>query len=199
MISIFEFEALVFLWVSFILGFLMTIHPYLFIPTQTVQKFSLWGDPSKQPGLVTFTMKSKGALTANYPIDLEVEISKARDVKQYFQVAKKMEIIIPDSYEYPMSKNGGRFSAGKVSISPTTGMGKARILFPYAGAFSTYHIFVDDKPVWAANFPKQSEPTIFVIENYGVRLQIENSRNLGVAIMSLSIAALGLLLGIVEW
>ena len=81
---------------SFLLGLAIAINPYLFIPMQVVKKLSLWGDPSKQPGLVIFTMKSKGTLTANYPIDVEVEIKKSKDVEPYFLQAKKMEIIIPD-------------------------------------------------------------------------------------------------------
>ncbi len=181
---------------SFLLGLAIAINPYLFIPMQVVKKLSLWGDPSKQPGLVIFTMKSKGTLTANYPIDVEVEIKKSKDVEPYFLQAKKMEIIIPDSYEYPIKQSeSGMFPAGKIQISLQNGKGKGKIIFPNAGSFYVYHVFVNGKPVFTANFPKPNENPIFVVEDYGIRLQIQNNRNLGVAIMSLSLAAMGLLLG----
>jgi len=35
-----------------------------------------------------------------------------------------------------------------------------------------------------------------LVEDYGIRLQIQNSRNLGVAVMSLSLTAIGFLLGL---
>jgi hypothetical protein len=191
------YPAFAILILSFLIGLLLALNPYLFIPTQIIKKLSLWGDPTKQPALIIFTIKSKGTLTANYPIDVEVEIRKSRDVERFFHQAKKMELIIPDSYEYPIKQSeSGMFPAGKIPISLQDGKGKGKIIFPNAGSFSVYHILVDDNPVFTANFPKPTEAPIFVVEDYGIRLQIQNSRNLGVAVMSLSLTAIGFLLGL---
>jgi hypothetical protein len=78
------------------------------------------------------------------------------------------------------------FPAGKIPISLQDGKGKGKIIFPNAGSFSVYHILVDDNPVFTANFPKPTEAPIFVVEDYGIRLQIQNSRNLGVAVISIA-------------
>ena len=196
MVPIF-YLAFAILILSFLIGLALALNPYLFIPTQIIKKLSLWGDPTKQPALIVFTIKSKGTLTANYPIDVEVEIKKSKDVEHFFFRAKKMELFIPDSYEYPVKQSeSGMFPAGKIPISLQDGRGKGKIIFPNAGSFSVYHIFVDDKPVFTANFPEPKEAPIFVIEDYGIRLQIQNSRNLGVAVMSLSLTAVGFLLGL---
>jgi len=183
--------------ISFIFGLLIAVDPYFFVPTFTSKKTSLWGDPAKQPGLIIFTIKSDGGLTANYPIDVEVEISKAKDVESYFLQAEKIEIVIPDSYKYPITQGKtGMFAAGSIPISLQDAKGSGKIIFPDAGAFAIYTIFVDDQPVFVANFPEPVEDPIFVVENYGLRLQIENNRNLGLAIISVSLTSIGLLLGL---
>jgi hypothetical protein len=175
-------------------GLIVALDPYVLAPTQVIKRTSLWGDPAQQPALVIFTISSRGALTANYPIHVEVEVKKSKDVEVYFSKAETMEMAVVGSYQYPVKQGKDMFGVGIIPISVESGRGSGTMVFPYAGSFSVYTIFVDGQPVFMANFPEQREDPIFVIEDYGLRLQIEASRNMGIAIVSVSLTAMSLIL-----
>lgn len=190
---------LLFPFVGIVLGSLIASN--LFVPIHVVQRISMWGDPSGEPGLVIFTIKSKGTFTANYPVEVEIEIMVGEDISGYFQdPSKKIELIVSESYQYPIAPSPeGRIPAGTIPISEGNRKGRGTIIFPYPGSFSTYFIYVDDVPVWAANFSVQNEPSIFTIEDHSVRLQIENAnRSIGIAIVSLSITVFGLIFAVLK-
>jgi len=102
--------------IGLVLGALIALD--IFVPMHVVQRISLWGDPDKDPGLVIFTIKSKGTFTANYPVEVEIEILVGKDIEGYFQSPSKMELIISDSYQYPIVQSPeGRFPAGTLPLS----------------------------------------------------------------------------------
>ena len=181
--------------ISLVFVFLLVINPYLLVPSYSVQKMQLWGDPSSQPGIVIFTMKSAGALTANYPINVEIEIKLSDDIKDYFEQAENVRVSISESYKYPIQQaETGMIPGGSVQIDVETLKGSGEIIFPYSGSFSQFSVFIDEEPVYVANFPEVVGSPIFVIDNYGLRLQIENNKNVGLTIISISLTVLGLIL-----
>jgi hypothetical protein len=179
-----------------VLGISMFWNPYLTVSEYRVMRYSLWGDPKAKPGIVMFTIKSTGMFTVNYPIAVEVEVVLGEDIEGYFQAQNNITLLFPDSYMYPIEKAQTGFLAGRVSMLGSDRKGAGTISFPYPGSFSTYYVLVNSTSVY---IPSAKEPAIFSIENYSSRLQIENTnRTIGIAIMSLAVASIGLILKMIE-
>lgn len=179
--------------IPLVFGICLAFNPYLFVPEYVVERYSVWGH--QQPGAVIFTIRSKGLLTANYPVDIQVEVVVGKDIEKYFQGTQKIEILIINAYEYPTLPRSTKFiPTGSIPISVQDRKGRATVIFPYSGSFSSYVIFVNGTAVWTYNPSMQNEHALFQIESYSSRLQIENSnRNTGIGIASLSCAIISLI------
>jgi hypothetical protein len=189
---------LIFPIVGLIFGLLVALNPYQFVSPYVAQKLVPYGNPSLGPGLLWFTIKSDGVLTANYPIEVKVKNTVSNGVENLFAGASDITIYILDSYHYP---ENGSFTTGYIKISLKDNEGVGRIIFPYPGSFYDYHISTNVNPmVWSSDFYTDSSThPIFVVEDYGARVQIENSnRSIGIAIASLSFTVIGLVGAVIK-
>lgn len=175
-------------------GLIQFFYPYLFVSTYSVTKSSLAGDPPANITTILFKLESKGLLTSNFPIDIKIKFYVGSDWEKEFQNANSIIVWIRGSYNYPIKEsNGGFISDGSVRISSLTREGTGTIIFPYEGEYSTYAIEFNERLFYIANFPEPNEPTLFKVLDYSTRTSIENNnKNLGIAIISISLTVIGL-------
>ena len=179
----------IFLIALFIVGILIFFCPYFLVSSYSVQRTFLLGNQSKQLGIILFNITSEGALTANYPIKVDVELRVWNDTVSYFNKSSYIILVIVNSNEYPPKIDKGLPITGGIIISPETKKGTGTILFPFPGPFSQYYVFVDGN-LWAFNLHQEQGSPIFSILDYGVRLQIENSNKMiGLALITISLSA----------
>lgn len=192
--------------VPVVVGLVEVFRPEFFMPVHEVRQFSFWYDPKVNPkparnelGLVSFGIKSKGTFTANYPIEVEVTIQTGEHIEKYFDGTKAIDIVFPESYSYPIrpALNGITYVPGVVRISSSRRSGKGKIVFPYSGAFSHYTVDVDYEEVYNSKSITPHQPPIFVVEDFSDRFQMNNTnRSIGVALVSLAIAVMGVMLAL---
>lgn len=184
-----------------ILGLLLFFYPNFIVPKRVVQNSNFFLINNKSV-LVVFTTSSTGAFTAGDPINVGVEIV-GTGVSEVFQDPSDIWLSIHSSYKYPIEKvdlvstGGGFFREGYIPISVEDGKGKGMgaIVFPYPGTYSDYSVTQHRVPL----IVNSNGSPIFKIEDYSVRLQIENAnRNLGIGIMALSVAMMGLIYSITK-
>ena len=173
-----------------ILGIQLLRDPYLYVPLHTSEGiWSFVALDQKKMGIALW-IRSKGTFTANYPIDVEAMILAEGERKNMF-TGRETVLLIPDAY--PCPKPEKQIEPARISLG-LEGHGEGTIIFPYPGTYYHFLVCVATN-VNGTYFLCESvqEGPVFVIENYGLRLQIENAnRTIGVGIISLSIAVAGL-------
>jgi len=174
------------------LGASIVWDPYTTVPDPTLVVASHW-DPGigEERPAAYFTIRSRGVFTTNYPITIDVSVTLPKRTAEFCQ-GKKIWIHIPGTRQNQRDPNTVRILMREVPGDGDARSGGETVIFPYPGYF-TYQVMVGNESSGRLFFPVDKE-SIFAIENYSARLQIENTnRTFGIALASLSIAALGIM------
>ena len=168
------------------------LDPYTTVPDQVVPIPSQWnaGIPGDHP-VAFFTIRSKGIFTANYNITINISVTLPKRTAEFCK-GKMMNISIPGARLNPTDLNAATILLHEMPGLAEARFGSGTIIFPYPGNF-TYRVLIGNESMGRSCLPENKDP-IFVIENYSARLQIENAnRNMGIALISLSVAALSIM------
>ena len=157
----------------------------------------VFGYEDTEIGELEITLTSKGAITANYPIDVDISVRIFdSEMKTAIQNSTVFGFAIANSFQYQLEKdNNGRFFQAKIQINNNTFKGSGTVLFPYPGKEFTGALIVDGFMLMGPATPRRDEGFLFNIESYGLRASIENNnKNLGLGAISL-----GLSVGSIIW
>jgi len=117
-------------------------------------------------GIFFFTFSSKGSITANRPIEVEIKFyySNDLDINDFIP----LYLVIPASFQYPLEPDpiGTTYSAGSVTLKQEndTGpfKGKAKIIFHQSGKFG-YIVFSKGSPVYVRSLGDFSFSAVEVV------------------------------------
>jgi len=178
-------------------GIVLFINPYLYVDNYQGQMTITFGYEDTEIGELEITLTSKGAITANYPIDVDISVRIFdSEMKTAIQNSTVFGFAIANAFQYPLEKdNNGRFFQAKIQINNNTFKGSGTVLFPYPGKEFTGALVVDGFMLMGPATPRRDEGFLFNIESYGLRASIENNnKNLGLGAISL-----GLTVGSIIW
>ena len=179
-----------------LVGIVLFLNPYLYVENYQGQMTIVFGYDDIEIGELEITLTSKGVITANYPIDVDISvIIYDSEMKTAIQNSTVFGFAIANAFQYPLEKdNNGRFFQAQIEINNNTFKGSGKVLFPYPGKEFTGALGFDGFMLMGPTTPRRDEGYLFNIESYGLRASIENNnKNLGLGAISLGLTVGGII------